>query len=100
MGNRSRTVLTAALVGAAAVAACAAAAPGSRLWLVRGPGQTVAGRAVSIVVGARRDARRKLKVWIARGPVSRSFPTRAQSHGRYRSRSCFRPQAGGRSVRG
>jgi DNA-binding beta-propeller fold protein YncE len=92
MGSRRSTVLTAALVGTAAVAACAVASPGSRLWLVHGPGRPVSGRAASIVVGGN-GARRKVKVWIALGSVRRSFTARTQSHDRYRARVVF-PTAG------
>jgi sugar lactone lactonase YvrE len=93
MGNGRITALAAVLVGAAVVAACAAAAPASRLWLVRGPGRPVAGRAASIVVGARPAARTKLTVWIAQGSTSRSFTSRTQSRGRFRARVVF-PTAG------
>jgi len=93
MGNRRTTVLAGVLLGAATVAACAAAASsGSRLRLVQGPGHPVSGHATSIVVGGP-DARPKVEVWISQRSVSRSFTTRAQSHGRYRARVVF-PMAG------
>lgn len=82
-------VLTGGLVGAAAVVACAAAAPAPRLWLVHGPGRPVAGRATSIVVGARSGVHTKVKVWIARDSAVRSFASRAQTRGRYRSLVVF-----------
>jgi sugar lactone lactonase YvrE len=88
-----KTVLVAVLAGAPAVAACALAAPGWRLWLVRGVGHPVAGRAAPIVVGARADAHAGIRLWISRGRVRRSFATRPRSPGRYRARVVF-PTAG------
>lgn len=93
MGTRRRTVLTAVLVGAAVVAVSAVAAPGSRLWLVRAVRHPVAGRATSIVVGARLHGRAKVRVWISQGHVRRSFATRTPSRGRYRAQVVF-PTAG------
>ncbi len=87
------------IVGAAALAmlACAAAAPGLRLSLVRGLGKPAAGRAESIVVRATRAAgparHAKVRIWISRGRTSRSFAARAQPRGRYRARVVF-PTAG------
>lgn len=93
MGIGRRTVFVAVVAGALPVAACAFAAPDSRLWLVHGAGHPVAGRAASIIVGARADAHARIRVWISRGRVSRSFGTRARSPGRYRARVVF-PTAG------
>lgn len=93
MDTWRRTVLTVALAAAMVAAASAVAAPGSRLWLVHGAGRPVAGRATSIVVGARPRPRAKVRVWIARGHVSRSFAARARSRGRFRAQVVF-PTAG------
>ena len=94
MGARRRRgpVFGAALVGTVA-AACAAAAPGPGLSLVRGPGQPIAGHAASIVVRARPGVPPRVKVRISRGSARRSFAARAQSRGRYRSQVVF-PAAG------
>ena len=88
---RRGRVLAAVIAGTVAVVACAAAAPGSRLALVRGPGHPEAGRASSVVVRATKGAH--VTIWIARGRVSRSFATRALARGRYRARVVF-PRAG------
>jgi len=92
MGNRTSTVLAGVLLGAATVAACAAASSGSRLRLVHGPGRPVSGHAASIVVGGQ-STPGNVRVWIAQGSVSRSFNARPQSRGRYRARVVF-PTAG------
>jgi sugar lactone lactonase YvrE len=91
MGGRSRTSPAAVVAGAAVAAACAAAAPGVMLTLVRGPGHPEAGSVASIVVRATSAA--KVRVWIARSGVGRSFAARSLSHGRYRARIVF-PTAG------
>jgi NHL repeat len=93
MGSRRRTVLTAVLVGTVALAASAAGARGSRLWLVHGAGHPVAGRSTSIVVGARPHVGAKVRVWISRGHVRRSFAAPARSRGRFRAQVVF-PTAG------
>jgi len=96
MGSRKRKVL-AAVIAAVAVAACATAAPGLRLSLVRGPGQPEAGRPVPIVVratgGGKHDARARIAVWIARGRTHRSFLAVRRATGQYRARVVF-PTAG------
>jgi DNA-binding beta-propeller fold protein YncE len=96
MGSRKRKVL-AAVIAAVAVAACATAAPGLRLSLVRGPGQPEAGRPVPIVVratgGGKHDARTRIAVWIARGRTHRSFLAVRRASGQYRARVVF-PTAG------
>jgi sugar lactone lactonase YvrE len=92
MGSRRGILLIALLAGAAA-AACAAAAPGSGVRLLQGPGHPVAGRSVSIVVGAKADPRTKVEIWISRGSLSRSFSARARARGRYRAQVAF-PTAG------
>ena len=90
MGSCRGTLVIALLAGAAA-AACAAGAAGSRVSLVRGPGHPVAGKAVPVVVRAGAGA--KVKVWIARGRVTRSFAARARRPGRYQAQVVF-PTAG------
>ena len=96
MGSRRQKVFAAAFAGVA-VAACATAAPGLRLWLAHGPGKPVAGRAVSIVVratrGAKPDRHLKVAVWIRRGRTSRSFAAHLEAAGRYRAYVVF-PSAG------
>jgi DNA-binding beta-propeller fold protein YncE len=89
MGRRG--VLVAVIAGTAVVAACAAASPGLPVSLVRGPGHPEAGRASSIVVRA--PAAAKVRIWIARGQVTRSFATHALAHGRCRGRVVF-PRVG------
>lgn len=84
-----RVLVASVLAGAVAVG-CAAAAPGSGVRLVHGPGHPVSGRAVPIVVTA---SAATISVWIAKGHVSRSFAARAQHGGRYRARVAF-PTAG------
>lgn len=73
------------------MAACATAAPGLRITLLRGPDRPEAGRAEAIVVRATRVA--EVRVWIAHGAVVRSFASRAVTGGRYRARVVF-PRAG------
>jgi sugar lactone lactonase YvrE len=94
---RKRSVLAAVLAGAVCVAAVAAAAPGPQLSLVHGPSRPGAGRAAWVVVRAIRVAspasRTKVRIWIARGHMRRSFAARAQSRGRYRAHVVF-PTAG------
>src|SRR5690242_7666065 len=89
MGLPRSTVVAALGAGLVAVSAGAAAAPGVRLSLVRGPGQPTAGRAVPIVVRARPATHAKIEVWIARASLRRSFPAKALSHGRYRASVVF-----------
>lgn len=82
-------IFAAAVLAGAVVVGCAAAAPGSGVRLVHGPGHPVSGRPASVVVAAPT----KVSVWIAKDHVSRSFAARAQPGGRYRARVAF-PTAG------
>jgi DNA-binding beta-propeller fold protein YncE len=91
MGTRRRVLVAAFSAGLVAVAATASAAPGSRIALIRGPGQPTAGHAVTVIV--RSTAHAKVKVWIARASANRSFRAKPLSHGRYRASVVF-PQAG------
>jgi streptogramin lyase len=97
MGSKGRTVLAAVIAGLVAAGPYAAAAPGLRLSLVRGPNKPEVGRGVPVVVGLTGGGRprtgAKVDVWIARGYARRSFPARAFAPGRYRATVVF-PQAG------
>jgi len=89
MGPAIRSAPAVIAAGLLAAGACAAAAPGPRPALVRGPGRPEAGRAVAVVVRTGPDTRATVEVWIARGAVRRSFGTRTLAQGRHRARVVF-----------